>query len=122
MVSGSIGEIPPTPPEWDDPPLPPDPMGIYSGPEADLVVGKSHVRWHAALDAAKAAGPGHFPENAFNLKGLLVRVPALPNTIPAGVKQLKAFQPGATRTRRARCEKRRNYLTVRSFAVTGPWG
>ncbi|POR36720.1 Uncharacterized protein TPAR_03084 [Tolypocladium paradoxum] len=72
-------------PDWDDK------LGIYSGAEADLVLGRSHARWHTALGAAKAAGPGEFPKNAFDLKGLLVRIPALPESIPSGISRLEGF-------------------------------
>ncbi|KAK1768726.1 hypothetical protein QBC33DRAFT_557508 [Phialemonium atrogriseum] len=61
----------------------PDELGIYTGPETDAVLAQSHAHWHNALRAAQSARPGQFPDNAFDLKGLLLCVPALPDSIRA---------------------------------------
>ena len=63
--------------------LKPDALGIYTVPEADAVLSRSHARWHDAAQAAEAAAPGEFPPGAFNLEGLLACVPALPDSIPS---------------------------------------
>ena len=71
--------------------LNPDALGRYTGPEADAVLSRSHARWHDAAQAAEAAAPGEFPPGAFNLKGLLACVPALPDSIPSDQDWLKGY-------------------------------
>ena len=90
--SDSDSDPGPTPREHpDNSALKPDALGISTGPEADAVLSRSHARWHDAARAAEAAAPGDFPPGAFNLEGLLARVPALPYSIPADQDWLTGY-------------------------------
>lgn len=68
-----------------------DPLGIYTGLEADAVLNQSHSHWQAAVRAARAAPHGQSPSNAFDLKPLLLRIPALPDSIPCDAIYLKGY-------------------------------
>lgn len=60
----------------------PDVLGIYTGPEADAVLHRSHVLWEGAARAARESPRGEFPDSVFELERLLQRIPALPSAIP----------------------------------------
>ncbi|KAH7325919.1 hypothetical protein B0I35DRAFT_457283 [Stachybotrys elegans] len=68
-----------------------DKLGIYTGPSADAVLARSHAHWHTAFDTARTTAPGEFPPSAHNLKSLLVRIPALPASLPPSAASTKGF-------------------------------
>jgi len=69
----------------------PDVLGIYTGPEADAVLARSHSHWGKAVRAARNTPPATFPAHVFNLEGLLQRIPALPDSIPPELGSIQGY-------------------------------
>lgn len=52
---------------------------------------RSNAKWQAALRRAISMRPGSFPENAFDIKAILVNVPGLPESIPNDAREIKGY-------------------------------
>lgn len=59
---------------------------LYDGPEAQKILRRSLIRWHAAVDAA--ASCHSIPTECTNLVSVLGTIPALPRSIPRHLKSI----------------------------------
>lgn len=60
----------------------PDALVIYTGPEADAVLARSHHRCQRVLCGIERLGPGEYPSGVFDIESLLQRTPSWPEVIP----------------------------------------
>lgn len=61
----------------------------YDGSEARETFSRSQSKWQASLRWAKSTR--QFPEESFNLQGILYRTPSLPDTIPSDTTYLEGY-------------------------------
>lgn len=106
-------------------PLSLDPL--CRGPDADEILRRSSRKWRAALERGQSLT--HFPPSAFNLKGALCRVPALPERMPKDCKALDGYSfwtntssscPLRSKTERSRgISLRKRYCTTCTLTEGG---